>query len=153
VVSNPNGLPRPFRLSIPFSPVALFSCFKPERASQAISPSCSLDSILFYFAVSNPNGLPRPFRRFWFSHLARSTVSFQTRTGFPGHFASGTHSIAWEATLCNTLRGSLFSGVFLRAKGTSQRAIFASGPFWSDARVYAQKSDHCDPRSMVAFTR
>src|SRR2546428_1456667 len=43
-------------------------------------------------------------------------ILFQTRTGFPGHLACRAHSIAWEATLCNTLRGSLFSGVFYEQK-------------------------------------
>src|SRR6266571_3735169 len=84
-VSNPNGLPRPFRLgysSLYYLERCLFqtrtgfpghsdgalagkqgNCttgFKPERASQAIPTTCNL--------------MPRS-RELW----------FQTRTGFPGH--------------------------------------------------------------------
>ena len=44
-------------------------------------------------------------------------------------------------------------GIFWRAKRVSQQAKFASGPFWRDARVSAQRSDHCDPRSMVVLTQ
>ena len=149
---NPNGLHRPFSLSLSI------------RRSH-------IDR------VSNPNGLHRPFSRFErvtcaesdilfqtrtgsTAHLAhkaakhvRTYVSFQTRTGSTGHLACYPPSIAWEATLCKCLRGSRFLGVFLRAKGALQQAIFASGLIWSDARVYAQRIDHCDPRLMVALTR
>src|SRR6266496_2864557 len=88
IVSNPNGLPRPFRQNLQDLMCQHgFACFKPERASQAISPQDMNEHIkqnirgfkperasqaisprgfdLFFsynFLDSNPNGLPRPFR-------------------------------------------------------------------------------------------
>src|SRR6266568_1215359 len=61
-VSNPNGLPRPFRRVTTTTLSVVVESFKPERASQAlptakVSPEKVRDAL-----VSNPNGLPRPFR-------------------------------------------------------------------------------------------
>ncbi len=114
--------------------------FKPERASQAISPNegrreseqsaeefqtrtgfpghfalASFTLIIPVILFQTRTGFPGHFA-FFSGWDIRLVLVFQTRTGFPGHFACGTHSIAWEATLCNTLRGSLFSGVFYEQK-------------------------------------
>src|SRR6266496_3486648 len=62
--------------------------FKPERASQAISPCELPPSMVLTAIVSNPNGLPRPFRLGVDHVRGIGRGSFQTRTGFPGHFAS-----------------------------------------------------------------
>src|SRR6266566_1452947 len=61
MVSNPNGLPRPFRQRI---------------KGKVASP---------HYWVSNPNGLPRPFRQSLMADQDVSDPEFQTRTGFPGH--------------------------------------------------------------------
>src|SRR6266496_1423594 len=61
-VSNPNGLPRPFRLERRPRWGRHLKSFKPERASQAISPAEIVKTFSNNSLVSNPNGLPRPFR-------------------------------------------------------------------------------------------
>src|SRR5712692_966189 len=116
-----NGHPRPFRQA----PVILSATkdlsfkdlsFKPERASQAISPmtchpECNegsqfqgsqfqtrtgipghfadglAEGVRTALAVSNPNGHPRPFRPPALRGFGPMYDRFQTRTGIPGHFA------------------------------------------------------------------
>src|SRR6266480_63657 len=71
IISNPNGLPRPFRRKLGMSSAILMFNFKPERASQAIPTSLNLH-------------VPWPF------------ISFQTRTGFPGHSdVAGVSMMQW----------------------------------------------------------
>src|SRR6266516_3720828 len=62
IVSNPNGLPRPFS----------------RKANQ---------ETMYAMKVSNPNGLPRPFIPHNYISVSRPYQEFQTRTGFPGHLA------------------------------------------------------------------
>src|SRR6266571_2344695 len=88
LVSIPNGLPRPFSHRM-----------KTTREFVACP-------------VSIPNGLPRPFSPDRRATSNQQKRLFQSRPGSPGHLACGTHSIAWEAMLCNSLREALFGEGF-----------------------------------------
>src|SRR5712691_7943320 len=102
--------------------------FNPERAPQAIPTPAS-------------SSAPQQF------------ATFQSRTGPTSHSDRCARSIAWEAKKSNSLRGSLFSGVFWLVKGISLRVKFTSARLWRNARVPAQTVCHCDPRTMVALRR
>src|SRR5206468_2744279 len=83
----------------------------------------------------------------------RRGTRFQSRTGFPGHLACGTHSIAQEATRYKCFREALYRRVFFGRKMEAIGPLFLLIRFWRLPRGYAQKLHHCASRKTVQFTR
>ncbi len=66
-VSIPTGPPRLFRRQTTFVVIALFVCFNPDRAAQAVSPITEDACCSPFNGVSIPTGPPRLFRHYTFS--------------------------------------------------------------------------------------
>ena len=112
---------------------------------------CSQNCKPPYGRVSIPNGLHRPFRLSPPSCYTPNMRMFQSQTGSTGHSDRGTSSIAWEAKENKGLRGSLFWEVFWPNTERLFWGISSSSRFWGGARVHAQHSQHCDPRSTLTL--
>src|SRR6266700_4223783 len=78
-------------------------------------------------------------------------AEFQFQADFPSHFTGTVSSIAWEARLCNSLRGALFLADFGPKSDAFFQTIFASSYCGSHARGHAQKLHHCAPRGLLSL--
>src|SRR6266487_4179832 len=88
MVSNPNGLHRPFSHSTGKPTMDNHIQFQTKTGSTGHLANSTLSDTEVNSKVSNPNGLHRPFSLYRHFEIPNYPDLFQTQTGSTGHLAS-----------------------------------------------------------------